>query len=65
MSHVAMYRAGRLAARQFRVILDNAKMRGLLDYTETKGVLDVTFHVRAELGVHTNIRKIIRNETAQ
>lgn len=62
---VATYRAGRLAARSFRSMLDNAKMRGLLTYTETKGMLDSTFHVRAEPGVHQNIREIIRKATAR
>ena len=65
MTYVAQYRAGRLSARSFRSILDNAKMRGLLTYAETKGVLDSVFHVRASAEVHLNIREIIRRETGR
>lgn len=65
MTHVAQYCVGRLSARSFRCILDDAKMRGLLTYAETKGILDSVFHVRASAEVHQKIRESIRRATGR
>jgi hypothetical protein len=59
---VQSYQAGRLVSRPFRSVLDSMKMRNLVEYTETKGMVVIMFHVRASQQVHDSITGWIRSQ---
>lgn len=59
--YVATYYGSKIlgGARILRANLADAKLQGILDYVETKSLMEVCFHVKASAGVHQSIRDLI------